>query len=249
MKGFSLEKGELPGKWAKLLAHKKVFLSFSGGPDSCALFLLLLKWRKICPFTLEAIHFNHHLRGEEAFKDALFTKEFAEEREIPYRCIDLFVPEEKREKEGEEEAARRLRLMQWKCLCRQEPDSLIASGHQKEDTFENFFLRLARGGNTSSLTAMRAFSTLGELNFFRPLLTFSKRELEEFLRKEGVTKWCIDRTNLDETYCRRNFFRNHLFPLLEKERILSVSSRRRAEEERLIRGSISTAPVPSRKRG
>lgn len=215
---FSLEKGELPCDWEKHLLHKKIYISFSGGPDSCALFLLLQRWQKTCGFSLKAIHFNHHLRGDEAEKDALFAEGFARKRNIPFEKIDLFVPEEKLPGEGDEEAARRLRLAKWRELLNKEEDSsLIAFGHQKEDTLENFFLRLARGGNSSSLTALRPFSTLGKLHFFRPLLAFSKKELESFLQKEGVTKWCIDKTNLEADYCRRNFFRNTLFPLLEKE--------------------------------
>ena len=55
-----------------------IICAVSGGADSVALlfamYLLKEKWR----ITLEAAHFNHHLRGDESDRDEAFVKDFCQ---------------------------------------------------------------------------------------------------------------------------------------------------------------------------
>ena len=56
-----------------------VLVGFSGGADSVLLLLLLNKFRKLHGnFNILAFHVNHLIRGDEAERDEIFAREFAE---------------------------------------------------------------------------------------------------------------------------------------------------------------------------
>ena len=58
----------------------KVLVGFSGGADSSALlhFLYFFASDKGKKFSVEAVHVNHCLRGEEAVRDENFVRSFCE---------------------------------------------------------------------------------------------------------------------------------------------------------------------------
>lgn len=190
---------------------KKLYCSFSGGSDSLALLHLLYFWREKVPFFLSAIHFEHGFRGGDSIRDAEFCRKKCEEMQIPFSCIPLCVPENKLPGEGDEEAARRCRIMAWKKIITDPELEYIVTGHHNGDVVENMFLRLFRGGNTSSITSLRTFSKVNGLTFFRPLLDLTKKDLEEFLHSQYEEIWCVDSTNKENHY-RRNLLRNVILP-------------------------------------
>ncbi len=184
--------------------RQPALVGFSGGADSTALLLAL--WQEGYPIT--AIHCHHHLRGEAADADARWCQEFCQQRQIPFRVVDLQVRAEQRPGESLESAARRLRLAQW-----QSAGQPVFLAHHADDRLEELFLRLARGANATGLTSLRPIRKFADgTTLFRPLLNFRKAELEEFLRSNQVTSWCLDATNADSD-CRRNAIRNQLLPL------------------------------------
>ena len=195
---------------------KTVLCSFSGGPDSLALLLLLDALRKKCRFRLEAVHFEHGIRGDDSRADAAFCRKFCAEKAIPFSMFPLDVPKHKRKGEGDEEAARRLRLECWKKIISDPEQTLIALAHHAGDRAENIFLRLFRGANATGLTSMREMQKIGPLTLFRPLLGYTKAELEDFLRTQNITQWRHDATN-DENRYRRNLIRNELLPLIREQ--------------------------------
>lgn len=206
---------------------EKVFCSLSGGADSLALLLLL---RRNAPgISLEAVHFEHGLRGKDSWSDAAFCEEFCRERGIAFRCIRLDVPGRKRKGEGLEGAARRLRLEAWKEIVTDPGSSCVALGHHAGDRMENVFLRLFRGSNASGLTSLRPVQELYGIRFIRPLLRIQKGELEDYLRSEGITQWCHDVTNGENTI-RRNFLRNQVIPEIAKHFPYAVSGILRSAE-------------------
>ena len=179
----------------------RVLAGVSGGADSLAL-LLVLASRK---YPVEAIHFEHGIRGAAGAADAAATAKFCRDRDLPCRVIPLDVPSHLNNGENLEAAARRLRLEAWHRLA--VPGDVVALGHHLNDAEENFLLRFARGGNLSSLTNLRPEKQLEGLTFVRPLLHLTRREIEAFLKKNGVESWCVDATNADVAY-QRNFLRH-----------------------------------------
>lgn len=189
--------------------HKHILLGFSGGADSCALFLILEYWSRKIPFEFTAVHFEHGLRGQESLQDAEFCGKIAEKYKVNFQKFHLNVPENTLKNETMEAAARRLRLEKWHEICRNMTDFEIHLAHHANDLAENVFLRLFRGANVSGLSGLREFSVLGKLPIRRIMLNFSRREVEDFLKRENFTKYCIDQTNSDCTI-GRNYLRNKL---------------------------------------
>lgn len=186
----------------------KLFCGFSGGADSTAALLLASESKERFGYTLEAVHFNHHLRGAESDREAAAAAAFAEERGIPFRCIDLAV----KDSGSVENAAREARLEAWKRLSG--PRSAVVLGHHAGDRRENLLIRLLRGANSWGLSSMRAVSEVEGVTFLRPLLRNSREEIEDFLRARGIVSWAQDSSNGDPEYLR-NYLRNTVLPELE----------------------------------
>ena len=186
-----------------------LFVGFSGGADSTAALLTVLKWRESHPdCRVEAVHFDHHLRGEESAREAAAARAFALERGVPFRLIDLDVTDAG---EGIEAAARAARLAEWKRLCGGAEDVAVVQGHHADDRIETLMLRLFRGGNSTSLSSPRPRVVVDGVTFLRPLAEMSRAEIEAYLRDSGVTSWQTDSSNRTLDY-DRNFWRNDLLP-------------------------------------
>ena len=156
-----------------------------------------------------AVHFNHHLRGAESDAEAENARKFAESRNIEFRLIDLDISTG-----GNLEArARQARLEAWKKLVAEYEDAVAVTGHHKDDCIENMFLRMGRGSNVSGLTGLQITSEVEGVEFFRPLIIYSRKEIEEFLRARGVTEWAVDSSNSSCDYVR-NALRNKILPEL-----------------------------------
>ena len=54
----------------------------------------------------------------------------------------------------------------------------ILLGHHKDDLYENFFIRILRGSGLKGLISLDTKSKYEKINLIRPLLKFSKKELE-----------------------------------------------------------------------
>ncbi len=199
----------------KGLAPRKIFAGFSGGADSTVLLILLAEEAKNRKFKLKAVHFEHGIRGKESIADANWCREFCEFRNIAFMKISLNVNAARHPGESTEAAARRLRLKEWEVLAGNK-SSLVALAHNANDKVENVFLRLLRGSNVSGLTSLREIQKIGNVTFARPILQYKRKEIEDFLRNNGINDWRVDSSNAENEY-RRNFFRNKIIPLISEK--------------------------------
>ena len=149
-----------------------LLVGFSGGADSTAALLTVLDWRsRHAGCRVEAIHFDHHLRGAESAREAAAAQRFAEAYGVPFRRIDLRVADAG---EGIEAAARAARLAEWQRLCVGRKDIAVVQGHHVDDRIENLMMRLFRGGNTTSLTSPRPRAVVDGVTFLRPLAELTR---------------------------------------------------------------------------
>ncbi len=196
----------LPEQFLAEIGDAPLLAGFSGGADSTALLLLL----RLSGMRVTAVHFEHGLRGRESVEDALWAEEFARGRGIPFRRIDL-----KLEPGADVEArAREARLRAWVRLTAPDGEFPLAGvvlGHHAGDVEESLLERLARGGNASALAALRSRRNVRGVTFLRPLLGFTRSEIEAFLIANGVTDWRRDRSNSDDSLLR-NRIRNRVLP-------------------------------------
>ncbi|MDE6410327.1 MAG: tRNA lysidine(34) synthetase TilS [Muribaculaceae bacterium] len=186
----------------------RVIVGVSGGADSVA----LLRALNNIGVELIAVHCNFHLRGEESNRDALFVKELCERLNIELRTVDFDVEGYRRENGGSVEmACRALRYSYFEEQRVSSAADRIAVAHNSDDNAETLLLNLFRGAGIAGLRAMRPDTG----TIIRPLLEVSRKEIEEYL--EALCQpFIIDSTNLSSDY-RRNFLRNEVIPLIEKE--------------------------------
>lgn len=186
-----------------------VVAACSGGADSLALTHALAQVAAEVHFVVCVCHVQHHLRGVEAERDAGTVKAFAAAYRLPYKQLEVNVPElVAREGLSVEEAARKLRYAALE-TCRQQVQAVaIFLAHQRDDQAETVLLNLVRGAGTRGVRGMLPYNKY----LVRPFLTVSRQEIEDYCRQYDLT-YCLDSTNEDVQY-KRNWVRKRLVPLL-----------------------------------
>jgi len=189
-------------------AGKRSFLlAVSGGVDSVVMAELFKK----AGYEFAIAHCNFQLRGKESEGDEKFVKELATKYKVPFYVkrfdTDTYVAEHK---VSTQMAARELRY-QWfnDCLKHEKLDYLVIA-HHVDDAIETFFINLLRGTGIAGLHGIASV----QKNLIRPLLSFSRKEIEEYASAQKL-KWREDSSNASDKY-ERNKIRHHLIPELLK---------------------------------
>jgi tRNA(Ile)-lysidine synthase len=91
---------------------------------------------------------------------------------------------------------------------------LIVTGHHSDDQTETFLLALKRGSGLKGLSAMQKEMTLGQQLLVRPLLCFSRADIEDYAKQHQLS-WIEDESNIDERF-DRNFLRHQVLPVLNE---------------------------------
>ena len=212
-----------------------VICAVSGGADSMALLWQMYLIKEKLGITLEAAHFNHHLRGEESNRDAAFVKSFCDAHGILLHLGEGIV--ETGEK-GLEAAARNARYGYLQAL-----PGKIATAHTADDNAETMLMHLIRG---TGLKGMGSISPVRE-GIIRPMLTVTRQEVLKFLEQQGIS-YVTDSSNETDDFLR-NRVRHYVMPLLRQEnpsisQNLSVTALRlRQDEETLDALAMPTTDV------
>ena len=95
----------------------------------------------------------------------------------------------------------------------------MAVAHHREDQAETVLDRLLRGAGPRGLSGLRPVQTLwlpggGNLRIWRPLLSYSKSQIQDYLESRGVS-WREDKSNQEKKY-RRNQIRHEILPFLSR---------------------------------
>ena len=183
-------------------------IGFSGGLDSTALLALFAKLREKQPhFQLRAIHIHHGL-SSNADAWATHCENLCQQFQIPLLIQRVNV----NMANGIEAGARQAR---YEAIAQHIfPQEWLATAHHLQDQTETFFLALKRGSGLQGLSAMQAQSTVYNVPIFRPLLSFNRQQLLNFVQQQGIT-WIEDESNADNQY-DRNFLRNQILPDLRQ---------------------------------
>lgn len=194
-------------------AHDSVLVGVSGGPDSVVLLYLLNSLKTEFKLKLHVAHFDHMLR-KDSHEDAEFVRKLSEELKIPFTTERVNV-KELAKKGSLEEIARNARLNFLFQTSKKVKANKIALGHNLDDQAETILMRILRGTGLYGLAGILPKRTINGFTIIRPLIAVSRKEIEEFLRKNKI-KAQLDITNLDNLYFR-NEIRNRLLPLLEEK--------------------------------
>lgn len=207
-------------------------VAYSGGADSTALLLMLLRQH---PGRVHAIHIHHGLQAA-ADDFAAHCTAFCAARGVPLQVVH--VNAKAAAGQSPEDAARRSRyaaltntVLELNAVAAQEgrPQDAIQSvaiAHHADDQAETLLLALSRGAGLPGLSAMPARWHRDGLAFERPLLDMPASEIRAWLAAEGLVArhpgdarvgqgWVEDPSNRHDRHTR-NRIRHGLLPAIEK---------------------------------
>lgn len=188
------------------LTKSKILIAISGGIDSVV--LTHLCYQANLDFALA--HANFNLRGKESDADEDFVLQLAEklEKEV---FIQSFETQKfaKNQKLSIQMAARELRYNWFQELSKQLQFNYILTAHHADDNLETFLINLSRGTGLDGLTGIPEINK----NIVRPLLKFSRSEIENFAKSIKLT-WREDASNANTNYIR-NKWRHEVIPVLK----------------------------------
>lgn len=188
-----------------------LIVGVSGGMDSMCLLTLLLKLQEDWKLSLLVVHIQHGLR-EKGEEDARFVESFCREQRIPCYLFQENVAEiAKHQKLSVEEAGRVVRNRRFQTVCNKEGGSRIVLAHHKDDHGETLLWNLTRGCGLNGLRGIR----LIEGNVVRPLLPFTRKEIEGYVKEHQIF-YREDESNFEDEYTR-NRIRHHVIPKLLEE--------------------------------
>lgn len=213
--------------------YHSIIVAYSGGLDSHVLLHRVNELKKNNhAINIQAVHVNHQLNSK--------SDQWALHCEKICKALNIAIFIEKitlNLKPGDslEEEARRARYDVLKKYIQN--DTVLFTAHNLNDQAETFLLQALRGAGPKGLSAMPVKKKFGEGFLIRPLLSFSRDDLEQYAR-ENQLQWIEDDSNVDPRF-RRNFLRHAIFPLLKKQcpavmQNFSRSARMCAEHEKII---------------
>jgi tRNA(Ile)-lysidine synthase len=180
-------------------------IAYSGGLDSH----VLLHCFKQLDVAIRAVHVHH---GLQAVADDWVRHCQASCDQLGIQLDILYVDALPKAGESPEEAARNARyqalhenLVKGECL---------VTAQHIDDQAETLLLQLFRTASAAGLSAMPADKTFGDHVHIRPLLSFSRAEIEAYAREKSL-QWVEDPSNQD-TSLDRNFLRKEILPLLQQ---------------------------------
>ena len=194
-------------KYSLLQGVSTVTVALSGGADSMCLLSALSALKDTLNITVKAAHFNHLIRGEEAFRDEEFVKQQCE-----LLGIDLITERADVPKYSEENglslelAARTLRYD----FLKRVNEGVIATAHTLSDNLETVILNLTRGTSIDGLCGIPIKRDI----FIRPLLFCSRELIEEYCEVNEIP-FITDSTNLSDDYTR-NKIRHNIIPVMKE---------------------------------
>jgi len=197
-------------------ANQDLAVAVSGGSDSMGLLLLLSEWCKVNNLNLRVVSVNHQLR-QEARKECEFVAQVANGLGWTHQTL-YWKSDGSRGNLSLKAREGRYRTMSEWCLKNGIDDVFL--GHTLNDQAESVLMELKRKAGVDGLSAMPKTLRRFGVTWIRPILDYSRVEIQEYLRA-NKQEWIFDPSNED---CRRTRiqFRN-LMPELEKVGITSES--------------------------
>ena len=194
----------------KLKAKDVIVVGVSAGPDSMALLYILNELRKKIDYKLVVAHVNHNVRVESK-EEALFLQDYCNNNGIVFEMMTIT-------KYGDDNfhnEARNIRYNFYEELIGKYGANYLMTGHHADDLIETILMRIVRGSTLRGISGFSPIINRGNYKIVRPLYSVTKKELEDFDKKNGVP-YRIDNSNFKDKYTR-NRYRKYVLPFLKEE--------------------------------
>lgn len=192
----------------KLSRKKKYLLGFSGGPDSTALFQLLVEGG----YQFHVVHIDHGWR-EESYTQALQLKRMIEgEYHVPFHLHKL--EDQDITLSNLEDKAREERLRVFHSLYRENSFDGLLLGHTEDDQAETIIKRIFEGAYFVNMQGIKDDVFRDGMRVLRPLLYSPKKEIVKWLSSRRIP-YLEDSSNNDLRFLRPRI-RKKMRPLLEE---------------------------------
>lgn len=202
--------------------HDTILVACSGGLDSMAMLHLFRQ----SGYQVLVAHVNFQLRGAESDRDEEFVRNYCVAHQLRFVSKRFETNNYAMDKGlSIQMAARELRYQWFNEQLLEYNLRLVATAHHLNDLAETILLNLARGKGVDGLSGIRPKNN----NVIRPLLNWTRSELEQFVTAEGII-WREDASNATDDY-HRNKVRHQVMPILKElnpsleETLFEVSKR------------------------
>ena len=194
---FSLEKlNENFSSIMESVPNGDIGIGVSGGGDSMALLLLASEWALRNDRCIKVATVDHGLRSGSS-SECEYVKKICTDLSIEHTTLKWLEKPIGNLQNSARKARHRL-FTEWitkKKLC------LVMLGHTLDDNAETIMIRLIRGSGIDGLTGISKTKKLNGLDIFRPLLSFSRKDLRSYLQVKN-TRWIDEPSNFDERFER-----------------------------------------------
>lgn len=187
-----------------------IVIGCSTGPDSMALFDMLLNLRSKYNLQLICAHVNHNVR-KQSIEEAEFINKYCEEKNVIIESMVI-------EKYGDDNfhnEARNIRYHFFEKLVEKYGANYLMTAHHGDDLIETILMRITRGSNISGYSGFHKIVEMDNYKIVRPLIFYTKDELLEY-DKENDVPFYIDDSNSKMKYTR-NRYRKYVLPFLKSE--------------------------------
>ncbi|MDR0934936.1 MAG: tRNA lysidine(34) synthetase TilS [Erysipelotrichaceae bacterium] len=196
---------------------RKYLLACSFGPDSMALFSMLVDEG----YNFIVGHVNYGVR-KEADDETKALNHYCAQNDIE---IEILYAKPIKQNSNFESKAREIRYKFFKEIYDENNIDALLVAHQEDDVLETYFLQRKRGGFVEQY-GIKEKTKIFDMEVIRPLLHYSKSYLEQYCVEHKVP-FAIDSSNLSDDFAR-NVIRHTIVSKMNKterrEELLKISN-------------------------
>lgn len=190
--------------------HDIIVIGCSAGPDSMALVDMLLKIREKYSLSLIVAHVNHNLRAQSVQEEE-YLRNYCEKNQIMFECMMITEYGD----DNFHNEARNIRYDFFEKVVYKYHANYLMTAHHGDDLVETVLMRITRGSNLNGYSGFKKVVEKGDYKIVRPLLGYTKQELEDYDKCNHVMYY-VDDSNAKDKYTR-NRYRKYVLPFLKEE--------------------------------
>ena len=187
-----------------------IVIGCSAGPDSMALVDMLLKIREKYSLNLIVAHVNHNLR-KQSVQEENYLRDYCDKYQIMFECMMITEYGD----DNFHNEARNIRYNFFEKVVYKYHAQYLMTAHHGDDLVETVLMRITRGSNLNGYSGFKKIVDMGDYKIVRPLLVYTKQELEDYDKANHIMYY-IDDSNAKDKYTR-NRYRKYILPFLKEE--------------------------------